>query len=177
MKIDWKAFHGDKPHDPKRGIDLQKALEAALDLVVTDQHVWNDKFPGAHAHALVWALKDSLQEQLTKEHGWKHIDNGYELGCYAPDKQEAVRSIKEHKDAKAKEKQEAKEIHFLDKHGYPVEYQKGRWAHKWLRRLLHTRKIKVGPYKPTLSDRDDSCCCDYSSVSPDQSCDDCKDTV
>ncbi len=115
MKIDWPAWHREKLHDPKRGIDLQKAIEDALDLVVTDQHVWNDKFPGTHAHALVWALKDSLQEQLTKEHGWKHIDNGYGLGCYAPDKQKSALAIKAHKDAKAKEEQDNKWYHKLFK--------------------------------------------------------------
>ncbi len=154
MKIDWPAWHREKLHDPKRGIDLQKAIEDALDLVVTDQHIWNDKFPGAHAHALVWALKDSLQGQLTKEHGWKHIDNGYGLGCYAPDKQESALSIKAHKDAKAKEKQEAREIHLLDKHGWPVETVKGRKIRNFLRLLIHTRKIKRGPWKTHDSSTD-----------------------
>ena len=148
MKIDWPAWHREKLHDPKRGIDLQKAIEDALDLVVTDQHVWNDKFPGAHAHALVWALKDSLQEQLTRQHGWKHIDNGYGLGCYEPSKQEGALSIKAHKDAKEK----AKEIHFLDKHGWPVENVYRHRVRNFLRLLIHTRKIKRGP----LETHDDS---------------------
>ncbi len=180
MKIDWKAFRGDKPHDPKRGIDLQKAVEAALEMIVKDQHIWQEKFPGSHAHAFVWAIKDSIAEQLTEEHGWKYIDlnaGAHAVGCYSPEEQQEAKSVRAYTDAKAKEKLEAKEIHFLDKHGFPVEYQKGRWGHKWLRRLVHTRKIKVGPYKPTLSDSDGSCDCVYSSVSPDQSCDDCKDTL
>ena len=33
-------------------------------------------------------------------------------------------------------------MQFLDKHGWPVEYEKGRPIMKWLRRIIHTRKIR-----------------------------------
>ena len=33
-------------------------------------------------------------------------------------------------------------MQFLDKYGWPVESEKGRPIMKWLRRLVHTRKIK-----------------------------------
>ncbi len=35
-------------------------------------------------------------------------------------------------------------MQFLDKHGWPVEYARGRPIQKWLRRLIHTRRIKRG---------------------------------
>jgi len=33
---------------------------------------------------------------------------------------------------------------FLDRHGWPVEYVKGWFVRKWLRRLIHTRRIVRG---------------------------------
>ena len=46
---------------------------------------------------------------------------------------------------------------FLDKLGWPIETIKGRWFHNFLRRLIHTRKIKKGRWdgynvKKSLSD-------------------------
>jgi len=33
---------------------------------------------------------------------------------------------------------------FLDKYNWPVTYVKGSWFWKWVRRLIHTRKIVRG---------------------------------
>lgn len=47
---------------------------------------------------------------------------------------------------------------FLDKLGWPVAYIKGRWILKWVRRLIHTRKIKRGywnGYKVVKEKNDD----------------------
>jgi len=155
MKIDWPAWHREKLHDPERGIDLQKAIEDALDLLAEDRHIWTtDQFPGAHAHALVWALKESLQEQLMRQHGWKQMNNGYGMGCYPPNKHKDILTVKAHKEAKEKKEQEANEIHYLDKHGWPVETIKGHKVRSFLRLLLHTRKIKKGPWKTHDSSTD-----------------------
>jgi len=34
-------------------------------------------------------------------------------------------------------------IKFIDKYGYPVEVFEGRWFINFIRRIIHTRKIKV----------------------------------
>lgn len=34
-------------------------------------------------------------------------------------------------------------LYFLDSLGWPVEYTQGRPVMKWIRRLIHTRKITV----------------------------------
>lgn len=59
--------------------------------------------------------------------------------------------------AEIKAKAEAKQIHFLDGHGWPVERIKGRRIQNFLRLLIHTRKIKRGPWQTQQSDSD-SCC-------------------
>jgi hypothetical protein len=33
---------------------------------------------------------------------------------------------------------------FLDSDGWPVEYVRGKWFSKWIRRLIHTRSIRRG---------------------------------
>ncbi len=38
-------------------------------------------------------------------------------------------------------------MHFIDKWGWPVEYPSGHPIQKWLRILLHTRKIRRGRFK------------------------------
>ncbi len=65
------------------------------------------------------------------------------------------------------------QMQFLDSHGWPVVTIKGRPIINFIRRILHTRKIKRGTWKQAPFVRDDSCGCQYSSVSPDMSCDVC----
>lgn len=38
-------------------------------------------------------------------------------------------------------------MQYLDKAGWPIEMVKGRWFRNFLRRLIHTRKLKRGTWQ------------------------------